>query len=274
MTRRPNRHTGFTLVELLIAVSITVLIVVLLGTMFGSLTQTTSRANQRIDAFRDARAALQMMERDLTGLVRAQQTPYLTLDNLWLDPNDPTYSARNATSNLQLFALVAAKNQAPGVAAADTGDVCAVGYYCAWDNAKHAYSLRRFFRNSKEIYEAIKPNVTGSTLAYTPPATLYIPGANDDVLASYVWNFKITAYKTDGTQDPTYPAASIIVGDPANPGTKPAAIEISFSAISPEAARTMISVSNAPNDWMNSASQNYIHLIQPRAYEFRTRISL
>src|ERR1051325_7501936 len=240
MTRRPNRHTGFTLVELLIAVAITVLIVVLLGTMFGSLTRVTSRANQRIDAFRDARAALQMMERDLTGLVHAQQTPYLALDNLWNDPNDPTYSARTNASNLQVFALVAAKNKAPGVTTENTGDVCAVGYYCAWEDSKHAYSLRRFFRNSKDIYAAIKPQVTGTTLGYTTPAALYTPAANDDVLASYVWNLRIVAYKSDGTQDTTYPGGSRIVNDPANPGAAaPAAIEISFSAISPEAARTV-----------------------------------
>src|SRR5438552_129711 len=113
MSRR-ERATGFTLVELLIAVAITVLIVVLLGTMFGSLTKTTSRANQRIDAFRDARAALQMMERDLTGLVHAQQTAYLALDNVWHDGNDQYSTRTNGTPNLQFFALIAAKNQLPG----------------------------------------------------------------------------------------------------------------------------------------------------------------
>ena len=56
---------GFTLVELLIAAAITVVIVVMLGLMLGSLMSSASHASQRVDAFRDARAALQMMERDL-----------------------------------------------------------------------------------------------------------------------------------------------------------------------------------------------------------------
>src|SRR6476620_10188648 len=73
--RLPRTREAFTIVELLIATAITALIVVLLGTMFGSLTSTTSRANQRIDSFRDARAALQMMERDLANLVRTQWEP-------------------------------------------------------------------------------------------------------------------------------------------------------------------------------------------------------
>lgn len=259
--------------ELLIAVTITLLIVVLLGTMFGSLTKTTSRANQRTDVFRDARAALQMMERDLTGLVRAQQTAYLALDNIWQAGDDPYTARTNATPNLQLFALVAAKNQLPGNA--PPGDVCAVGYYCAWDNAKHAYVLRRFFRNSKDVYEAIKPQVNGNTLGYTNPAALYAPAAADDVVASYVWNFQITAYKSDGTKDISYPGNALIVVDPGNASlVPPAALEISFNAISPEAARTITSVSTDPADWMNATSSNHIRLITPHAYEFRTRINL
>ena len=67
-----ERIRAFTLVELLIAAAITVVIVVMLGLMLGSLMSSASHASQRVDAFRDARAALQMMERDLSNLVRAQ----------------------------------------------------------------------------------------------------------------------------------------------------------------------------------------------------------
>src|SRR5205814_512657 len=69
------RKGGFTLVELLIAAAITVVIVVMLGLMLGSLMSSASHASQRVDAFRDARAALQMMERDLSNLVRSQWNP-------------------------------------------------------------------------------------------------------------------------------------------------------------------------------------------------------
>src|SRR5438067_11342993 len=66
------REGGFTLVELLIAAAITVVIVVMLGLMLGSLMSSASHASQRVDAFRDARAALQVMERDLRNLVSTQ----------------------------------------------------------------------------------------------------------------------------------------------------------------------------------------------------------
>src|SRR5437870_8335211 len=101
------RGGGFTLVELLIATGITVAMVLMLGLMLGSLMGNASHATERVDAFRDARAALQMIERDLRNLVRTQWSPdpfsspaptpgtvqpltlpaaYFALDNIYTDP--------------------------------------------------------------------------------------------------------------------------------------------------------------------------------------------
>src|SRR5438034_9535071 len=68
--RDPESIRGFTLVELLIATGITVAIVLMLGLMLGSLMGSASHTTARVDAFRDARAAMQMIERDLRNLVR------------------------------------------------------------------------------------------------------------------------------------------------------------------------------------------------------------
>jgi len=67
--------SAFTLAELLIATGVTAGIVLMLGWMLGALMSTASHANARVDAFRDARAALQLMERDLRNLVRTQWSP-------------------------------------------------------------------------------------------------------------------------------------------------------------------------------------------------------
>src|SRR5213595_1563699 len=74
-SRNRNFSAAFTLAELLIATGITSGLVVMLGWTLGSLMSTASHANERVDAFRDARAALQMMERDLRNLVRTQWNP-------------------------------------------------------------------------------------------------------------------------------------------------------------------------------------------------------
>jgi type II secretory pathway pseudopilin PulG len=277
MLQNQRSRSAFTIVELLVAVTITVLIVVLLGTMFGSLMKTTSRANQRVDSFRDARAALQLMERDFSGLVRTQwdirsspvptppPTPitrpaaYLALKTIRPDP---------AAGNQQIYALIAAKNSG-------LGDVCSVGYYCDWDG--HAYSLRRFFRNSSETYKVLSsPSPQPNPPSYLPDSDLYdnpspSPTPIDDVLARYVWNLRITSYDASGSVLATpYPLVCDSSATSNNP--LPAAIEISFSAMSPEAARTIVSVSNDPMDWMDSTRSRYKLLVAPNAYEFRTRI--
>jgi type II secretory pathway pseudopilin PulG len=276
---RENRN-AFTIVELLVASAITLGLVVLLGVIFGSITRTASRANQRTDAFRDARPALQMMERDFSALVRTQWQPdpfavppptgssqpttrpsaFLALEDIYADP---------AAGNQQLFGLIALKNAA-------LGDVCAVGYYCSWDG--NAYSLRRYFRDSAATHA-----VFFSTATYVPDTALYVPdpSANasppDDILARYVWNLKVTAYDSAGAIL-SYPYVcdpkSTSTGTAATPTKVPAAIEISFNAMSAEAARTIMSLSTSANDWMDPNSTNYKRLIAPNVYVFRSRIKL
>src|SRR5882724_8728138 len=252
------RGGGFTLVELLIATGITVAIVLMLGWMLSSLMSTASHATQRVDAFRDARAALQVMQRDLRNLVRTQwttptqpqtlPTAYFALDNIYTDP---------VAGNQQLYALVSAKTTA------SSGDVCAVGYYCRWDDQLHAYTLRRFFRDSAATFAVMQ--AAGS---YAADSVLYVPGASDAIMAAYVWNLKITMYDSGGAVINTYPY--ICDPDATTPKTLPAAIEISFNAMSPQAARTVMSVTSDPSVWMNMDA----NLVKPHAYQFRSRINL
>jgi hypothetical protein len=271
------------LVELLIAAVITVVIVVMLGLMLGSLMTSASHASQRVDAFRDARAALQMMERDLSNLVRAQwniqtspvPTPipspitrpaaYFALDKRWQDlANDPYCDPANGNPNRQMFGLIATKSSAPG-------DMCAVGYYCRWDTELHAYTLRRFFLDATTTFNVFT-SAAVTAANYASDSDLYAPSVNDEVLAAYVWNLNITMRDAAGNVINTYP----YICDPnaATPNPLPAAVEISFNAMSPQAARTIMSVSSAPTDWMDATTQNYQRLVKPHAYEFRTRISL
>jgi type II secretory pathway pseudopilin PulG len=256
---------GFTLAELLIATGITAIIVVLLGTMLGSLLNTASRANQRIDAFREARAALQMIERDFSNLVPTQwniQTSpaspitrpaaYFALKNIYTDP---------AVGNQQIYGLVAVK--AAGSPTPSVGDVCAVGYYCRWEGNR--YTLRRFFRDSTHTFSVLQ-----NAVSYAADSDLYDLNAADarnDVLAAYVWNFKVAIYDASGNLQTTYPY--ICDQSATTPTLLPAAIEISFNVMSPQAARTVMSVSSNPADWMNMN----VNLVNPHTYQFRTRIN-
>jgi type II secretory pathway pseudopilin PulG len=272
--KQRERVSAFTLVELLIATGITVAMVLMLGWMLGSLMSSASHATERVDAFRDARAALQMIERDLRNLVRTQWqwdpslgrlkqvtllAAYFAVDNLYSDP---------ATGNQQFYALVADQTTP------SSGDVCAVGYYCRWDDQLHAYSLRRFFRGTTDTRGVML--TAQQTTGYAADSVLYTPVLSDPVLAAYVWNFKVTMYDAAGTVINTYPYICDILpaAPPPIPKPLPAAIEISFNAMSPQAARTMMSVSSSPNDWMDTTTQNYQRLIMPHTYQFRSRINM
>jgi type II secretory pathway pseudopilin PulG len=277
MMTRPNpkfgfalsmlRERAFTLAELLIATGITVIIVVLLGTMLGSVMNTASRANQRVDAFRDARAALQTMERDLSNLVPTQwniQTSpaspitrpaaYFALKNIYADP---------AAGNQQIYGLIAVK--AAGSPTPSIGDVCAVGYYCRWEGNR--YTLRRFFRDSTHTFTVLQ-----NAVSYAADSDLYDLNAADarnDLLAAYVWSFNVTLYDATGAVINTNGLPYVCDKDATTPNSLPAAIEISFNAMSPQAARTVMSVSSSPADWMNMN----VNLVNPHTYQFRTRIN-
>lgn len=306
MTICTNKQFGFTLVELLIAAGITVVIVVLLGTMLGSLMNTASRTSQRVDSFRDARAALQMMERDLSNLVRTQWNPdpfsspaptttpqpvtrpaaYFAAANIWKPgPSDPPDNYSSGNPNGQIFALISTKiaslatsltptptasptpTPTPSPACTPIGDVSAVGYYCRWDGNR--YTLRRFFSNCTFSVMTSSP-VTSANYASASPSpspALYSPSASDEVLAANVWNLNIAMYNGAGAQI-AYPY--ICDQSATTPTLPPAAIEISFNAMSPQAARTVMSVSSNPGDWMNMN----VNLVTPHTYKFRTRINL
>ena len=61
-----HKSRGFTLAEVLIATAITLLVVTLLFGVFSSVVSQWRSSDQRIDAFRDARAALLLITRDLS----------------------------------------------------------------------------------------------------------------------------------------------------------------------------------------------------------------
>ena len=289
LAKQRTRVSAFTLAELLVATGVTAGIVLMLGWMFGSLMSSASHANERVDAFRDARAALQMMERDLRNLVRTQWSPdpftsptpantpqpltrpaaYFAVANVWQDPNDP-YSTGNP--NAQIFALISASASGSPT---PSGDVCAVGYYCRWDNELHAYSLRRFFNGSAATFNVLAA-ANYASASPSPSPALYSPAAGDPVLAAYVWNFRVTMYDSAGNIINTYPyvcepsGTYNPSGTPPTPNPLPAAIEISFNAMSPQAARTVMSVTSDPSRWMNMD----VNLVKPHAYEFHSRINL
>src|SRR2546423_5827049 len=82
--RRAHSHSlaSFTLVELLVAIAVTVMIVALLSAVFTAAGKQWQASDQRIDSFRDARAALQIISRDLSRANVNGDAQMLTLSDI------------------------------------------------------------------------------------------------------------------------------------------------------------------------------------------------
>ena len=228
--------------------------VLMLGLDVGLVDGHASHATPRVDAFRDARAALQMIERDLRNLVRDSVEPgsfhqpgTSALCSFGISTTRVTLPAAYfALKNIYAGSCNRPESQSAAVCpgrlrktAGSSGDVCAVGYYCRWDTQLHAYTSPAFFSGQRRhVYcDAGRREAMRQTPFYT------LPGASDPVLAAYVWNFKITLYDAAGTVITHLSMHLRSIGYNSHI-MLPAAIEISFNAMSPQAAQAVISVTS------------------------------
>src|SRR5882724_4571519 len=249
-TERRNRR-AFTLVEILVAVAIVVFLVLVLAQIISSAQVIWRNSEARTDAFRDARAALELMSRDISLALTNDRAPVLALSNVYSDPND---SSVGPLHNQQVYVLIPMQNvgDASPTAAPTHSDICAIGYYCVWDTNRHAYVLRKHVLQSNPTLTRLQvafgaptpipptspsPAPTGPpvdpTLIYSPSNPATSPAEDEDI-AAYVWDLKISPYENNaGTPTPntTYPISYRAV--------LPEFVEISFKAFSPQAARKL-----------------------------------
>jgi prepilin-type N-terminal cleavage/methylation domain-containing protein len=235
-------HRGFTLAELLIAVAITVIIVGMLGRVLIATTTVYSTADQRMDAFRDAKAAIQLMTTDLS---RADINGDPGMLNLAKYSSDGTYAT-------EAYAVTPIKNKGKST-------LCAVGYYLDWNGTSKTYSLRRFFKDS---------DTTIVSLAKTPPeySVLYdrTKGTSPETIASYVWDLQLRPGRG---------------ATPVTPGTSVSNqwnwIEIRFKAMSVKAGQKLgVLAAVKQTTWDDPTSTEYKQYILPNEQQFVTRVSL
>jgi type II secretory pathway pseudopilin PulG len=286
---RGRSSPAFTLVEILVAVAIVVFLVLVLSQIISSAQVIWRNSEARIDAFRDARAALEMMSRDISRALINDRAPVLALSNVYSDPND---SSTGPSNNQQVYVLIPMQNSGDPGGAAPGGtpvrsDICAVGFYCVWDNNRHAYVLRKHVLQSNPTLTRLQtafgaptpappafpsPAPTGPpvdpTLVYSPSNPATSPAEDEDI-AAYVWDLKISPYENAaGTLTPntTYPVIYRAV--------LPEFVEISFKAFSPQAARKLEAQNVGPQTWFDTTSVIYKNQILPNVQTFSTRIRL
>ena len=234
---------AFTLGELLVSLAITGLIVLLLGRVFTAAATQWQAGDQRIDSFREARAALQMIARDLSRAHLDGDPQMLRLSDLDSDPAGNEYAK-------EAFAI------AP-IANSGKSDLCAVGYYLSWDATVKAYRLKRLFKDS---------DATVPVLANTAPNfnSLFTKApASDEDLASYAWDLRFRPGVLADSEPPS-----------ANPSTKWQWVEVRFKAMSAAAAGKFRNMTVSEATWNDPTDAIYRRLILPNEQQFVTRVKL
>jgi prepilin-type N-terminal cleavage/methylation domain-containing protein len=192
---RPSIHS-FTLIELLVAMTVLSLIMVILFQIFNESTRAWAIAERRVDAYREARAALYIISQDLHSMVVTNTCPFYV--NATAPPVQPPVGAE--PGSIFFINALPAQSQESGQ---NQTDLCSVGYYLVYTtkstfNPKKTFKLYRHLLSSNPTFTNIILNKLFINSDYTIPNP-----ANDEVLAENVFNLKFEAYDTNGVvQDP------------------------------------------------------------------------
>jgi type II secretory pathway pseudopilin PulG len=216
-----RKRAAFSLVELLVTMGVLSTLMILLMSFFTQATDAWNKSENRIDSYREVRAAFYYIKRDLGTMIVSDQLP-------WLHLADPAGSAdplmedtirgepSNPAQGNAIFFLSAKTADAQG----DQGssDLCAVGYYLAWgpDWASNqpsgsappsSYKLYRYFKASDALWNSSlraflqgwDPASKTSSSHLFPTALALVGTSGDEVIARNVVNFEITPYRWNAT---------------------------------------------------------------------------
>ena len=169
-----DRKKAFTLVELLVSMSILALLLVLLLSIVNGATKLWRDNENRVDAYREARAALNVIASDLSSIYISPNSTDLATPNLKLfytqKDNTPVTPVSITGMDGRLFFLTATPTGAQEQLA-NKSDLCTVGYFLGFDKTSltgkgvESYNLYRYFRSSNDTYTAM----SSGAIAGPPP---------------------------------------------------------------------------------------------------------
>jgi len=224
---------AFTLLELLVSMSVMAILAVLLLGIVDNTTKLWRTSESRVDSYREARAALSTMARDLSGTISSTNTNYFRI-NLGSGMPSGAETDTNRAGNLFFLAAIPSKAQDAG----NKSDVCEVGYFLAWgrtsavsgsglntNNAsmQETLNLYRYFRSSDATFSnLVSTNALDASI-------VNITGQESELLARNVRSMKVTPLQqTNGAFVPFAASTSQPVPD---------LVEIEIRTLSQDAAR-------------------------------------
>jgi type II secretory pathway pseudopilin PulG len=210
MKAGPVAHS-FTLIELMCACTLLSVILLMMVGMQDQMSKAWKNSNRRMDATREARAALRMMSSDLGNLYFRTNTWGSTMAyNPSRSPipmailNDnaraTTLSIPNAQpGSVAIFALVQRQSSVPNPNAV-FDEFCAVGYYIGSGEdvdvngfKRTNYNLYRYFRTGAQLTPALITYLQAKN-PRASVAGIFSPSTNDEILARNACNLQVTVY--------------------------------------------------------------------------------
>ena len=251
-------RSAFTMLELLVAMTLMAILLALLLNMVDGATKLWRVNENRVDSYREARAALGVMTRDLQNALTAPSNGGQFLLNAAVMTNLPASAVKNSNSAVFFLAALPLKAQE----ASNKSDVCQVGYYLAFDrtaaSTNKSLNLYRYFTGS----DATFTNLIANTPFQNPRPT--IGPAGDELLARNITGFRIAAWSLSANNTLGNFTASV-----ATP--LPDIVEIEISAINQDAAKKL---DNTLSAWTSTNSALFSNVISPVMQTFTTRIKL
>ncbi len=242
--RAAERGLAFSLVELMVSLGVLSILLALVFEVFNGALKSWQRAERTTDVFREARAALTLLTRDLSNAIAA---PGMT--NLEIGASVfPT--PEGGGLHPQLHVLTARRDK--------DGNVRGAGYYCHWDSGRGGFMLKRIFEAGTRTFDRLR-----GVEPFRFEASGLDVGA-EETLAPFVWDLKLRAY-TNATE--CTEAAAFC-------GSLPLWMEVEFQALSSAAAARIRAARVTRADWLDPASEKYRTHILPNARRFASRIPM
>jgi prepilin-type N-terminal cleavage/methylation domain-containing protein len=283
---------AFTLIEMLVALAVTSVLTVMMLQMFTDSSAIWQREDQRLETFRESRAALQLISRELatvlplpSGAPAATPTPGAPAT---ATTAFPALALRGRTARpagsvpTEHFTSVYALSAIPNSGASD---LCAIGYFLEWDNGgpdpatgadgTHvpAYRLKRQFGESNNTFARLRTALNASAprvgqsafdVLYSPAQAPALPAEATQVLASYIWDLEFAV------PDPALPKLDTVYFG----NDLPQWIEVRFRALGATSGRKLADQGLTEAIWNDPANPTYERLIRPGEQQFVSRIKL
>lgn len=258
--------SAFTILELLVAMAVMALLLVVLMNMVDSATKLWRTSENRVDSYREARAALGIIARDLQNTVSANNTRFFAVNDSSAFGPLPVEAVKNDTNMAGAVFFLSAL-PATAQAQGERSDVCRVGYFLAHgptsmapNSISRTMNIYRYFSGSNATFSALgNASSTGSPFS----SNLTLTSSEVELLARNVTRFTITPLTigngtvTTFTQSSTTPVPDLL--------------EISVSAINTDAARKL---GNSRNAWIQTNAPPFPNVARPVEQTFTTRIRL